>query len=391
MAKNLAKVLKADMPRLPLRRAAEELRKKGRHGDTILAHITPKEAAKLKSQGGSGTINPETGLPEYFDFSDFFSGATYDTTTQPLPDTFQANSGNLTAQDMSTDAANLQADYDYLTGNQGTSGVFPGQELWSNYFDTPLATYQANLTTPATGQDVGLNVNPFAGRPTDATFAAYNQPSGGAFDVAKLTGESQAQPEEQTLGRGDREVTAPGAPGTVKTPFGNIATKDLIAALGLGGLGLSYMNAQNQGKSAANQLQAAYQNAANQSRELAQPFMQQGGQQLGLALQGALTPAQQQQLQAAQAQAAQGMTGRGGVGAAQAGRSIEDLRQRLLANQQTMALQLLGAGTPLISDAINKQLSGTTTGINTSMQLSAQAGQAATGMLAMLGAMYARG
>jgi hypothetical protein len=308
-----------------------------------------------------------------------------------LPDTFQANSGNLTAQDMSTDAANLQADYDYFTGNQSTSGVAPGQELWSNYFDTPLATYQANLTTPATGQDVGLNVNPFAGRPTDATFAAYNQPSGGSFDVAKLTEESQAQPEEQTLGRGDREVTAPGAPGTVKTPFGNIATKELIAALGLGGLGLNYLNAQNQGKSAANQLQAAYQNAANQSRELAQPFMQQGGQQLGLALQGALTPAQQQQLQAAQAQAAQGMTGRGGVGAAQAGRSIEDLRQRLLANQQTMALQLLGAGTPLISDAINKQLSGTTTGINTSMQLSAQAGQAATGMLAMLGAMYGRG
>jgi hypothetical protein len=37
----------------------------GRHGDTMLAHINPREAAMLKRMGGSGTINPRTGLPEY--------------------------------------------------------------------------------------------------------------------------------------------------------------------------------------------------------------------------------------------------------------------------------------------------------------------------------------
>lgn len=37
----------------------------GRHGDTMLAHITPDEAAMLKRMGGAGTINPVTGLPEY--------------------------------------------------------------------------------------------------------------------------------------------------------------------------------------------------------------------------------------------------------------------------------------------------------------------------------------
>ena len=46
--------------------AAESLRQKGRNGDTILAHINPQEAAFLKSLGGSGTINPATGLPEFF-------------------------------------------------------------------------------------------------------------------------------------------------------------------------------------------------------------------------------------------------------------------------------------------------------------------------------------
>jgi len=37
----------------------------GRHGDTMLAHINPREADMLKQMGGSGTINPSTGLPEY--------------------------------------------------------------------------------------------------------------------------------------------------------------------------------------------------------------------------------------------------------------------------------------------------------------------------------------
>ena len=41
---------------------------KGRHGDTELAHITKDEANLLKALGGSGTINPETGLKEYFLF-----------------------------------------------------------------------------------------------------------------------------------------------------------------------------------------------------------------------------------------------------------------------------------------------------------------------------------
>lgn len=43
------------------------LASKGRGGDSILAHITPEEAAMLKRRGGSGTINPATGLPEFKD------------------------------------------------------------------------------------------------------------------------------------------------------------------------------------------------------------------------------------------------------------------------------------------------------------------------------------
>lgn len=48
---------------------AETLRKKGNNGDTILAHINPLEDMMLKGMGGSGTINPQTGLPQYGLFS----------------------------------------------------------------------------------------------------------------------------------------------------------------------------------------------------------------------------------------------------------------------------------------------------------------------------------
>jgi len=54
------------MARGGLADVASYLAAQGRNGDTMLAHITPDEARLLKSRGGSGTINPVTGLPEFF-------------------------------------------------------------------------------------------------------------------------------------------------------------------------------------------------------------------------------------------------------------------------------------------------------------------------------------
>lgn len=48
------------------------LARQGRFGDTMLAHISPEEAAMLKARGGAGTMNPNTGLPQYFSFKKFF-------------------------------------------------------------------------------------------------------------------------------------------------------------------------------------------------------------------------------------------------------------------------------------------------------------------------------
>lgn len=48
-----------------LARAVQQVKAAGRGGDTMLAHINPREAAMLKAMGGSGTINPNTGIVEY--------------------------------------------------------------------------------------------------------------------------------------------------------------------------------------------------------------------------------------------------------------------------------------------------------------------------------------
>jgi hypothetical protein len=49
-----------------LKPIAKAIASYGRNGDTMLAHITPAEARMLRRRGGSGTINPKTGLPEFF-------------------------------------------------------------------------------------------------------------------------------------------------------------------------------------------------------------------------------------------------------------------------------------------------------------------------------------
>jgi hypothetical protein len=52
---------------------AELLRQMGRGPDTMLAHITPEEAQMLLESGGSGKINPQTGLPEFQPEDDYLA------------------------------------------------------------------------------------------------------------------------------------------------------------------------------------------------------------------------------------------------------------------------------------------------------------------------------
>lgn len=48
--------------------AGRRLAAQGRGGDSMVAHINPREAEMLKRMGGDGTVNPNTGLREYKGF-----------------------------------------------------------------------------------------------------------------------------------------------------------------------------------------------------------------------------------------------------------------------------------------------------------------------------------
>ena len=63
------------MSRKAAAKALLEAKKKGRGGDTDIVHVNPKEKAALKAMGGAGTVNPETGLEEYFNLFDEIEGA----------------------------------------------------------------------------------------------------------------------------------------------------------------------------------------------------------------------------------------------------------------------------------------------------------------------------
>jgi len=414
MAKTLEKALKTDMSRLPLRKAAEQLRKKGRGRDTVLAHITPREAARLKAEGGSGTINPDTGLPEFED--SFWAGQDFTLPaeiSQPIetgaftyspvqqPETFTQPPFGAGVDQASVDATRAtygQGPYGAITGNIGTGANAP-------YYDAQLAEAlpQSGVYGQLFAQAANQGDIPYPVARPDAIAAINAAAPGGTIpanalafmpDTAGKTADQVAA--EEAGARGDMTVkqqdTAGKTPGGIQTPLGNIATKDLIAALGVGGLGLTTLLGQSQAKKAAAAQQAAYNQAAAQTQALAAPLGQQASQAYGLYQQGALTPANLQAEQIARAQIAQaGASSGGAVGSIQAGEAMARVRQNLLDSQLAAANSIFTQGyNPLMAQAIKDELTGQITGIQTGLDMSAKLGSSAAQMAGLLAMMYAR-
>ena len=396
MSRSLASVLKTDS----LKPLAQILRSKGRKGDTILAHISPKEAARLKREGGSGTINPDTGLPEFFGEEDYFGGfgdMSSFSTTPASTQTFEAPVGSAMIYDQpvgpvqqgysgyqqSTDPSLFNASYGSyspeLAGSRYDTGYSPASamtEMASQFGGYPVSQVQAQSLPPVGGEYVGGADIAAAARGDTAGAEAPRPPA----DIP-AEGEKKAADAGKTAEKGflDKLLSEKNLP---------------LLALGGGGALLSAyrsQQAQSQAAKAAEQIKAAYAAAAAEQRAGAQPLLQAGGTALSQALQGTLSPANQQAMQAAQAKAAQAASGSGGVGAVQTAISEADLRQRLLANQQSMALNLLGPANAQLAAAIQSELSGTTQGISTRLNMSQQANQAAAGVYQSLATIMAAG
>jgi hypothetical protein len=412
MSRSLASVLKTDS----LKPLAQILRSKGRKGDTILAHISPKEAARLKREGGSGTINPDTGLPEFFDeYGIDFSPSVAPTMSYSSPDLYggyegsQAGPSSYVAPEQYAQTPVLVAETPYQTSQaematgqvpsygylqtMGQSGAYD-PTLAGSRSDTGYDPYVALREGLASQQQMtGFQPSYSDRSPQDlqAQIQAAAGGVGGGADIPRPPGDIPAAEGEKKAGEAGEAGKAEDKGFLDKL----LSAKNLpLLALGGGGALLSAyrsQQAQSQAAKAAEQIKAAYAAAAAEQRAGAQPLLQAGGTALSQALQGTLTPANQQAMQAAQAKAAQAASQTGGVGAVQTAISEADLRQRLLANQQSMALNLLGPANAQLSAAIQSELSGTTQGISTRLNMAQQANQAAAGVYQSLATIMAAG
>jgi hypothetical protein len=223
---------------------AEMIRQQGRGRDKILAHITPQEAALLKKRGGRGSINPQTGLPEFEE--EWSSG--YDL---PQMDTGMAEpmSFDVGPEQTATEA------YQQFTGYP--QAVYP--------MPPPTSAPTNQALPPATTQ------LPMATRPTVDQFPKVTEP--GFFDTAAEKVKNYFTDPKQ-------------------------GTERALRAAGLLGTGLF----------GALQSRRAGQQGEAMSRQLSQvgsPYKAMGEQLIGMGQRGELTAPQQQALQSMKAQTQQ--------------------------------------------------------------------------------------
>ena len=341
---SISKTLKMDLPAL-----AEMLRSKGRGKDTMLAHITPKEAALLKRRGGSGSVNPDTGLPEFEDSGsyDFSSPApaspTYDVVNQQGQFTpTQADTGvPIQVGSSYTPGGDAYAPSVSPAGNAGYDTLTPSGQTVGQTFSTPL---QQIVPTGAVSPTI---------TPTSPVSPGVVSPDQQAAAPAKTDPNA---PKDFTAQL--KEALTPG----------NLARLGLVGALGAYGT--------TQARKGAQQNQAATQEQTN----IAQPYQQQGQTLISQAQRGELSPQSQQAYQAAQAQINQGVASRGGVGANQAANQLANIYQTLLNNQYTYGLNVAQIGDNIALGAIR-----------TSLQLDQTLNQATTNFYTQLASLAAGG
>ena len=339
--KKIAKLLKADLNGTSdLAAIAAMLTSKGRGNDTLLAHITPREAEILKAAGGSGTTNPETGLLEFYD--------------------------DVTASGYDSGGGGNTDEYGFVgTGGAVETQTPEASQAFGRLYPGEDRTIQPGADTTTTFPVSG---KAYAGAPP--TYAQTSQ----AEDVM-FGGTAGGAPQGQALPGGVGSVYSPtGAPYTArdlarvstdrapmdqpstavsppqeKSFFDKLTTQDMVR-LGLaGGLGIY---GATQAKKGAKQAEAA----AAELKAVGAPYQAKGQELIRAAESGELTPTGQQSLQALQARLAQGAESRGGVGAAQTAAQLEAYRNQLLSQQYNLGLQVSNIGDQIALGAIRTGL-----------------------------------
>ena len=211
-----------------IRRVASKLEDHGRYGDTLVAHINPREALMLALMGGAATKNPKTGLLEFYtDTTDpMGSGADYGYGGGMTADdrAGSENATNSMVGDINAAAAAADQMVDPFAGvaaNQAGPKAGPSYQESRGFFggvrDNLHASLQdmaarpgetlANLVASAVVPGYGI-VNTLVG-----LAAPGNTIAGYGFGAAK------GGPNQQYMGVDDTPGTAPG--GDKGSPLGS--------------------------------------------------------------------------------------------------------------------------------------------------------------------------
>ena len=292
----------------------------------LLAYITPEEAELLKSRGGSGMPDPQTGIPsfqenEIYDYGD----EAYTTPVQPQtqiesvalpPVSFNESQGVFSQPDFSGGGSQQQTSY--YTG--GSPSAYGQPSAFSSFQQETAPSYYMGGTP--------------------AAYAQYPADLGGVpVDIR----DKAAPPIDTTPSR------------TIGERYSDLASslgvkEDTLSRIGLAGLQVGL------GARQARLAREEARKAKEEQQRLASPYQTKGAELQRQAQAGELTPAGRQQLQTVQAQAAQAASSRGGVGAQQTAARVEAIRGQLLQQQYDYGLKLSGIGDQILLGSIRTGL-----------------------------------
>jgi len=287
----------------------------------LLAYITPEEAELLKSRGGSGMPDPQTGIPTYYvpdpeyvdpdalEFMQYPQGeGSGFSTSKSIVDT--SNLNVFPQAELSGGESQQQTASSYYTG--GSPSAYGEPSAFSSFQQETQPSYYMGGTPAAYAQypaDLGavpVDIRDVAAPPIDTT-------------PSKTIGERYSD-LAKSLG----------------------VKEDTLSRIGLAGLQVGL------GARQARLAREEARKAKEEQQKLAAPYQAKGAELQRQAQAGELTPAGRQQLQTVQAQAAQAASSRGGVGAQQTAARVEAIRNQLLQQQYDYGLKLSGIGDQIL-------------------------------------------
>lgn len=408
------------------------LAKAGRGNDRLIAHISPREAKILKAAGGSGTVNPNTGIMEFddsgFDFSfdnnnDYTSGADYSLAPSgsslglsPTPGT------DSTGNEFSLAPSNSSFG---LTAGGGTGFQTP-QSAPTNFWNTPSgggsftpapvpALAPAPAPAPAGASSgnaagglsfgsmsgTGLNSSGGTGLSFSPALSSSLMPSTTPSATSGLSTAIPAAVSNPTLGLttdpnatlGSGEIALGSDPSNTASnsqpSFLSSLGKGLSAALsnpavlarllggGLAGGAAAVLS--NHAQAAASQQAQGYQTDYNR---IAAPLVSGGYALINQGRQGGLTPVQMQQLAAERARGMQQLAKQGissGTAVQQLDAIIQNQAQQFSQNLVNQGLQQVQLGDQYAAQAIQALYQGNTQANQLASQFAGQLGQILAG------------